>query len=175
MTRVPHHVLLVVLQPGDALLLRFCQPFQLGRVAGGEGDQRVDMHPDDVTGIDPANERSHERTDIAALHTVTVVAEARHQLGERRRDAGISPAGLGEWYGEPKPGQRRHHDMERVGRIPAVGGRVGERPDEVDELGERSGPAVDEQQRHGVRFRRFHVQEVDGLAVDLGGELRQTH
>jgi hypothetical protein len=32
--------------------------------------------------------------------------------------------------------------MEGVGRIAAVGGRVGKRADDVEELGDRTGPAV---------------------------------
>ena len=62
--------------------------------------------------------------------------------------------------------------MERVGRVAAVRPRVGQRADHVEELDERARPAVDEQQRGRVRLGRPDVQEVDRLAVDLGGELR---
>jgi hypothetical protein len=48
-----------------------------------------------------------------------------------------------------------------------------QRLDHVEELQERTGPAVGEDQRERVRFRRPDVDEVDVLAVDLGGEVRK--
>jgi hypothetical protein len=48
-----------------------------------------------------------------------------------------------------------------------------QRLDHVEELQERAGPAVGEDQRERVRFRGPDVDEVDGLAVDLGGEVRK--
>ena len=65
------------------------------------------------------------------------------------------------------------HQVERVGRVAAVGARVGQRADDVQELHDRAGPAVGQDQRQRVRLGRAHVQEVDVLPVDLGGELRQ--
>ena len=62
--------------------------------------------------------------------------------------------------------------MERVRRVAAVRARVGQRADDVEELDDRARPAVREQQRQRVRLGRAHVQEVDVLPVDLGGELR---
>ena len=44
--------------------------------------------------------------------------------------------------------------------------------DHVEELGERTRPAVGEQQRRGVGPVGPDVQEMDALAVDLGDELR---
>ncbi len=74
---------------------------------------------------------------------------------------------------EPVAGHRRHDDVERVRRIAAVGGRVGERPDHVEHLDDRAGPAVRDDQRQRVLVRRAHVDEVDVEAVDLGDELRE--
>ena len=69
------------------------------------------------------------RTLIAALGDVARVAEAVHQLRPGLPDAAGVPAGLGGLLGEAVAGQGRNHDVERVLRVAAVGGRVGERPD----------------------------------------------
>ena len=57
-------------------------------------------------------------------------------------------------------------------RVAAVGGRVGERPDDVQHLDDRAGPAVGDDHGQGVRVRRPDVDEVDVEAVDLGQVLR---
>ena len=50
----------------------------------------------------------------------------------------------------------------------AVGPGVGERSDHVEEVGERPGEAVAEEDRRRVGVRRADMNEVDGLSVDLG-------
>ena len=62
--------------------------------------------------------------------------------------------------------------MEGVLGPAAVRLGVGERADHVEELGERARVGVQEQQRRRVLERRADVDEVDGLAVDLGQEVR---
>ena len=79
--------------------------------------------------------------------------------------------GIGRGVAPPVAGQRRTDDVERVGRIAAVGHRVGQRTDDVLELDDRSGPAVGEHQGHGVVDRRADVDEVDPDAVDGRSEL----
>ena len=54
--------------------------------------------------------------------------------------------------------------MEGVGRVAAVGRGIGERADDVEELDERAGPAVGEQQWRGVGLGRADVEEVHLLA-----------
>ena len=49
---------------------------------------------------------------------------------------------------------------------------VAERPDDAGEFDHRPRPAVEEEQRRGVRLGRLHVQEVDFLTVDPGRVLR---
>ncbi|ABG96519.1 hypothetical protein RHA1_ro04734 [Rhodococcus jostii RHA1] len=49
---------------------------------------------------------------------------------------------------------------------------VGERADHVEELDERTRPAMGEDEGQCVRFGGAHVEEVDVLPVDLGHELR---
>jgi hypothetical protein len=62
--------------------------------------------------------------------------------------------------------------VEGVGRVAAVGPRIGERVDDVQELHDRAGPAVGQEQRQGVGFGGADVQEVEVGPVDGGGELR---
>src|SRR5262249_37433164 len=64
-------------------------------------------------------------------------------------------------------------DVECVFRLAAVRCGVGQRADDLVELVNGTGPAVDEDQRQGVLLLRPHVDEVDGKLVDLGYELRQ--
>ena len=51
--------------------------------------------------------------------------------------------------------------MEGVSGIAAVGGGVGERTDDVLELGDGAGPAVGDQQGQGVLVGRADVEQVD--------------
>ena len=57
--------------------------------------------------------------------------------------------------------------------VAAVGARVGERADDVQELHDRAGPTVGQDQGQGVGFRGADVREVDVGPVDGGGELRE--
>src|SRR5262245_29125971 len=52
-------------------------------------------------------------------------------------------------------------------------GRISERTDDLEHLDDRAWPAVRDDQRHGVRVRRLHVDEVDVESVDLSLELWQ--
>jgi hypothetical protein len=106
------------------------------------------------------------------LRAVAPVAEALHQLGERGGDPARFPAGLPCRAGEAEPGDARHDEVECVGRIAAVGARVGERPRDLGEFHDRARPAVRDDQRSRVRFRRSDVREVDVRAVNRGRELR---
>jgi hypothetical protein len=69
--------------------------------------------------------------------------------------------------------QRGDHHIEGVRRAAAVGGRIGERPDDLRLLDDRAGPAVGDDQRQGVGMGGADVEEVEVEAVDLGRELRQ--
>jgi hypothetical protein len=62
--------------------------------------------------------------------------------------------------------------VERVGRVAAVRARVGQRVDHVEELHERSRPAMHHEQRQRVWLGRADVQEMHPLAPDVGDELR---
>ena len=88
-------------------------------------------------------------------------------------DADGTPAELGRLVGEAVPGNGRQHEVERVLRASAVRGRVGEWADGLEQLDDRTRPAVRHDQRQRVLVRRLHVDEVDVEPVDLGLELRQ--
>lgn len=62
--------------------------------------------------------------------------------------------------------------MEGVVRRAAVVGRVGQRPDYLQELHDGAGPAVGDDERPGAGHPRTDVQEVNAQAVDVGLELR---
>ena len=53
--------------------------------------------------------------------------------------------------GEPEAGKRGDDHLERLGRIAAVGGRVGQRVDHLGPVPERLGPAVGADQWDRVR------------------------
>ena len=64
--------------------------------------------------------------------------------------------------------------MERVRRVAAVRRRIGERPDDLQLLDDRAGPAVRDDERERVLVLRADVDEVDVQPVDLGQEVRQA-
>ena len=110
------------------------QALELGRVTGGEGEDLVDVHADHVLGVEAALHRGDDRAGVVAVRAVAVVAEPPHQLGPRLRGALRVPARLGGRPGEAEPRKGRDDHVERVGRVPAVGARVGERTDEAEVL-----------------------------------------
>jgi hypothetical protein len=125
-----------------------------------------------MLGVDPAQLGGDERAPVAPLGAVAPVAEAGHQLGPGDGDAVGGPAGLAGRAGEAVAGQGRDHQVEGVARVAAVGAWVGQRADDAQELHDRAGPAMGEDQRQGLWLRGADVEEVDRLAVDGGGELR---
>jgi hypothetical protein len=62
--------------------------------------------------------------------------------------------------------------VERLLGASAVRGRVGERADDIEQLDDRTGPAMRHDQRQRVIVLGAHVDEVDVESVDLGDELR---
>jgi hypothetical protein len=163
--------LLPLLHRGQPGAFGLGQRGHVGRVAGRERDQGVEVHADDPVRGRAAHERGDEGAYVPALHAVAAVAEPVHQLGQRGGGAAIRPAGLGQRSGEAVAGQRRDDQMEGVGWVAAAGGRVGERADQVGEFHDRAGPAVQQQQRRGLRLGGADVQEVQLRAVDGGTEL----
>ena len=111
--------------------------------------------------------RSHIRRDesarISALHAVSRVPKLRHQFGEGVRDAVMGPPLRTQRVGEAMPRKGRDHKVEGISGFASMSLRVGEWSDHVEKLDERSRPAVNQQERRGVRLRRANVQEMQGL------------
>ena len=57
-----------------------------------------------------------------------------------------TPQPVGRLVAEPVAGKRRAHHVEGVGRVAPVGHRVGQGSDDLEELDDRPGPAVGEDQ-----------------------------
>jgi hypothetical protein len=104
---------------------------------------------------------------------VAVVAEPAHQGVVRLRGARRRPATVDEGGAEPEARKRRDDDREGVLGLAAVRDRIGERPDHVEEVDDRPGVAVQQEQRRRILLGRRHVDEVHGLPVDLGEVLRE--
>ena len=89
---------------------------------------------------------------VTALGAVAVVAQTHHQL---RVDVGhpLWPIPRLSWLvGEAVAGQRRGYDMKGILGPVTVRDRIGQRPDDLGELEDRSRPAVGDDEREGVRF-----------------------
>ena len=54
-----------------------------------------------------------------------------------------------------------------------MGRRIGQRLNDLQLLDDRTGPAVRDDERQGIRVTGFHVNEMNVDSVDLGHELRQ--
>ena len=130
------------------------------------------MRSDYVLRFDAGQHPRDAGADVATVGTVALVAEAVHQLGSCPDDTRHVPACLPHRDGEPVARQRGRDDVEGVGRVAAVGARVGERSDDAQKLHNRAGVPVADDQWERTRLGGADVQEVDVLAVDGSGELR---
>ena len=126
------------------------------------------MDPDHPVGVGRAETGSHPGPDVSAVGPVAVGPEPMHQLDHGPSHPSCGPTRLPDRGGEPKAGDRGHHDIEGVPGVTAVADRVDERPDGAAELGERPGPTVEEDQRQRPRFGGEGVDVVEVLAVDGG-------
>src|SRR5215207_9143391 len=115
---------------------------------------------------------SNPGPDISTLSAIALVTETAHQLGEGSGNARHVPARFAYGNGKPETGDRRRHDMKGVTWV-AVGPGVRQWSDDLDELRDRTGITMADDQRQGIALRRPDVEEVDRLAVDLGRELRE--
>ena len=110
---------------------------------------------------------------VAALGQIAVVSQhAGHQLGEQTRHPARShrpcrPAR------EAESRQGRGDHVEGIALAAAVAFGMGERIDDLDELRDRAGPAVGDEQRQGRRTAARFVDEVDVDAIDGRREVRE--
>jgi hypothetical protein len=102
---------------------------------------------DQLLGCLAAHGVGNAGADVTALGDVAAIAEPAHQLGPGLGGAAGAPAELGRVAGEAVAGNGRQHQVEGVGGRSAVGGRVGEGADDVEQLDDRAGPAVGDEQR----------------------------
>jgi hypothetical protein len=166
------------LEPLDALQPRLLGVGEGRQLLGAHLPERdepegggIDVHADDVVGVGSAHLRGDERAPVAALRPVAPVAEAAHQLDPGPGDPFGGPARLGGRSREAVAGDRRDHQVEGVGGVAAVRRRIGQRPDDLEELRDRARPAVGDDQGQRRGLRRADVQKVDAGAVDGGQEL----
>ena len=140
---------------------------------GRDDAGHVGVHADQLRrGVD-GHHVGDDRAPVAALGHEPGVAQAPHQLGPGPGDAVRAPAGLPRLAGVPVARYRRDHHVEGVRCAAAVGGGVGERVDDRQQLDDRAGPPVGDDDRQRVLVFRADVDEVDVQPVDLGHEVRQ--
>ena len=119
---------------------------------------------------DPAADHA---APVAALGDVAVIAQ---DIAHQGRDMpGHAPRAdrRRRLVREGVAGQRRRHDMEGRGLRRAVGGGVGQWPEQVLELDEGAGPAMDQQQGRRVRPRRAAMDIVQRQPAGVRPEMRQ--
>ena len=112
-----------------------------------------------------ADRGGHRRAPVAALRDEAFIAEPLHQRDPRGGDPLDRPA-LRRAVRKAVAGERGRDEVEGVARVAAVRGGIGERADHLEELDHRSRPAMGDDQRQRVRFRRADVEEMDARAVD---------
>src|SRR5262249_35214782 len=119
----------------------------------GRREVAVPAHaaPPAAAGRPPARDAA---APIAAPGALALVAEARHQLGDGLGHALRTPAALVGLARETEPGQRRADHVEGILGLAAVGHGIGQRPDDLLKLDERTRPTVHDHQWQRVLFLR---------------------
>jgi hypothetical protein len=110
------------------------------------------MYTGNVFGVRRGECEGNQRSEVAALREVPVVAEVVHQLGPGPRDPHQVPPSFGDRAGKAVARDGRNDQMQRVRWVTAVCARICQRCDDVEELGHRSGPTMGEDQRPRPRF-----------------------
>ena len=105
---------------------------------------------------------------VATLRAVLLVAEACHELGVDVGDLLRTHARFARLVGEAVARHRRRNHVERILRAAAMCDGVGQRSDDLQELDDRSGPAVRDDDGQSIRLGRALVDEVNIQAVDFG-------
>ena len=147
-----------MLEPGIVLRLEL---LELGRVAGREREQLQHVQPEEALRVEQAELPRDERTVVRAVHAVLGVAETAHELVVRLRHAGRGPTGVGDRVRESEPRSIWDHEVE-----------VAQRVDHLEVVDRRAGVVVRKQQRGRAVMLRADMDELDGLPVDLGREMR---
>ena len=114
-----------------------------------------------------------DRAPVAALRAIPRVSEALHQLDIRIGDADGIPARRRRLAREAVAGHRRNHEVKRVRRAAAMRRGIGQRPDDLHLLDDRSGPSMRHEERQRILMLRADMNEMDVQSVDIGDEVRQ--
>lgn len=153
------------------LPILFVELGAVGAVGGSCGGHR-EVDPDEPARVVEAQEVGHGRSPVAAQGAEALVAQPAHQLRHGPGDTPRVPPSLGGRPGEAEAGQRGAHDVKGVRGIARSIDGAAERLDDVEHLGHRAGPAVEDEQRQGVGTLGASVDEVDGLSFDDGDPVR---
>lgn len=116
--------------------------------------------------VDP-DEARDQGAPVAALRDVGAVAEGQHQLVEHGGDLLGRESGVLGGGGKAEAGEGRCDDVERL--VFRRGG-FGEEREDIFDLEEGAGPAVDEEQWDGVLTGRAVVDEMKTQVFALGGD-----
>src|SRR3546814_13775883 len=98
------------------------------------------------------------------------MAEPPYQRDPGLRNAFDAPAGPGGRVGEAIARYRWRDHMEGVARIAAICCGVRQRRDNLVKLDHRSRPAMCDQERKRIRFRRTNMKEMDRSEERRGGK-----
>src|SRR5258708_3998408 len=122
------------------------------------------MNPVQPIGIAQPQHRGDERAPVAALRAEALVAEHAHQLGKALGDLLDAKARLAGAERKRVARKRRCDHREALG----------EKRNQLEELDDRSGPAVAEEQRRRVLSPARLVDEMQLDAADRNRELAKA-
>ena len=106
---------------------------------------------------------------VATLCRKAIVTQPlRHQLCPEVRDPRRVHSALDGRVGKPVARQRRDHDIEGVRGVSSVAGRVGKQRYYLQDLVERAGPAMSDDDRHWVGALTGLVDKMDAQPVYAG-------
>src|SRR5260221_7876791 len=112
---------------------------------------------------------------IASLRSEALIAQfVAHQVHEKLRDTSDVHASFVRALRETIAGQRGDYDIKCVLLGAAMTGWIGERLDNLVHFKKGAGPAMRDNQRHGMWSFAFDMQKVQTKAVNGSLKLRET-
>ena len=121
-------------------------------------------------GIVQRHERGNPGPEISALSPVALITQTPHEAVPQPGDVLIVHAHLTAPLGESVTRKRRDDDV-KAGTVNAMGVWIGQEWHERQQLDERAGRAVNQNQRNAVPVSGSLEDEVDANAVELSPEL----
>src|SRR5258708_23194735 len=174
-TAIRSFVLLVVL-PLCAPLLYFRTVAQaLAFLHGQPGGYHVQVDADQMLGVGIPQAGGDRAAPIASLRSEALIAQfVAHQVHEKLRDTSDVHASFVRALRETIAGQRGDYDIKCVLLGAAMTDWIGERPDNLVHFKKGAGPAMRDNQRHGMWSCAFDMQKEQTKAVNGGLELWKT-